>query len=506
LSGRRAKTRMRAMRAMQPCRLQTHHFLMRTPPCLTRSPVRRLASILELITNLTAGLSPYRRQNDNYEKSSPISNVRQSSCSLLQLRRQHLPTPPPSHASVVSEPNTPTRSSPSTTTTTYAFKKPSMPASAAPINYTCQSIGPDARHIRGGTIDSRASSFTLQAATCKQRGASLESRGSNPSACTSVTHNRKRKKSIDLSSDEDEVSDYVPSEPDSPLGKQPSRQVEDAPVLKKYKVLSGREASSKAAPQLQTAEGKNAFGFKTLSTLKLKTKPKVTPATSSSTSSKPPPFLTSKVPKKPLESPSVRASSTRPAIITKRKPAPALKKASKKKPVPQPTKRQAALHAENKIQGYFEDEQEFATGCVIEEADHMEAARLPTEMGRMSITPAPQTQDGESVAMLLDSETLTPTSSPLTPPTPITAQSCTHKSWTCDRLDGDRHVSKQSTIEGDDSEPDISEYNYVDGIIVRKGQVEELDLTGDTQIMTSGVTGGGWHGGKETWERCKGVE
>jgi hypothetical protein len=81
----------------------------------------------------------------------------------------------------------------------------------------------------------------------------------------------------------------------------------------------------------------------------------------------------------------------------------------------------------SKIHGLFDDELEFATECAVEASDAMEDARLPKAMGQMSITPAPQ---DESVAKL------------------------------------------SNAVDDSDSELDISELIYVDGVIVHSCQIE----------------------------------
>jgi hypothetical protein len=314
---------------------------------------------------------------------------------------QQLPSPPPSHASVISEPITPIRHNDSLPSS--GFKKPCRPASAAPSNVVCPSVTPEARHVRAGTRDSRASSATLPANPRGQRGGSVASRTSDISDRTGVTQRRKRKFELSLSSDEDEdpESDYAPSEPDSPLAKEPARRASGAPVAKKSKVTP----APKAVPRVQKFMGKNGFGLK----MKVIPKPKLgTATTSSSPASK---TLTHKSTPVARDSPSARAPSVRPSTeITKPKPkpVPALKRTLlKKKPIPQPSKRRAAVAAENKIQEFFDNAEEFETEYAIEEADHIETARLPEDMRRMSITPAPGFQpapdNAESVHMLVDS-------------------------------------------------------------------------------------------------------
>jgi hypothetical protein len=302
---------------------------------------------------------------------------------------------------------------------------------------------------------------------------------------------RKRTREINLSSDEDEVSDYAPSEPDSPLANKPTRQAKDAKVLKKTKVDERQ--------RVEKVRGKNGFGFNVAT----KTKPKVpiaqatpprtpgqksTPSTPSAPSNPVAPRLTR--PKSPFS----RASSVRAQSVSKSKPTsttPSRKSAAN--PLPQPNKRRAALASENAIHRFYEEAEEFATECAIEDADQVEAARLPSNMRHMSITPSAsntRTQDiamnergldtEESVETLVDTELRNVESTAACTPRPVAAN--LHNSqygrdaWS---RGGESHQSKYqaSVADADDeSEPDVSGYYVRNGVIE---EVEELDLTGD---------------------------
>jgi hypothetical protein len=91
-------------------------------------------------------------------------------------------------------------------------------------------------------------------------------------------------------------------------------------------------------------------------------------------------------------------------------------------------------------------------------------ASLPEDMGRMSITPGPQ--DAETVVMLA------------TPPSKK------------------RQRYHATVADEDDSEADISEFIYINGVIVHKGSLEERELTSGGQTTTSGVTRAGGRGGR----------
>jgi hypothetical protein len=91
--------------------------------------------------------------------------------------------------------------------------------------------------------------------------------------------------------------------------------------------------------------------------------------------------------------------ASRPASSAGRQPIlarpPASAQVKPKKPQPHTSnsyfgKRTAALKAKDAIRDQYQDTEKFATECAIEAADQLEDARLPEDMGRMSITPSPQ--------------------------------------------------------------------------------------------------------------------
>jgi hypothetical protein len=441
-------------------------------------------------TSARADFSPSTRQHGNLQPSPSAAPAREALNSLQQRWTQQLPSPPPSHASAASEPTTP--GSPQASTPTSSFKKPFLPASADLNKSGKYSIGPETRHVRAGTVDSQASSFTLPVESLHQRRASVTSRASSISAHTRVSPNRKRKLAIDLSSDEeDDVSDYAPSEPDSPLANQSTKPL-DGPIAKKIKASNGSVVASKVPPRVDNAGRKTNYGFKpavipkprlqtpsstTTGTARKTPMPTVSTASSRLSTNRP----ATSAPRQP---PNARAPSTYPSPVTPQatpKAASTAKKSQQNKSVPQPSKRRAALAAEDKIHGIFQDTEEFATDCAIEDADHMEDARLPGDMRRMSITPSP----GEEAVDMLSS-----------PP------ANTFASWTKDRMTGDRHTRCQATTaDAEDSEPDISEYIYNNGVIVRKVDVEESELTDGEQTMISRTIRAGGRGSKAYFRR-----
>jgi hypothetical protein len=362
------------------------------------------------------------------------------------VRKETLLTPPPSHASVASGPTK--TSHPGLFTP--LFKMPSTPASATPAS----------RHVRAGTADSRAS--TLPTLAQFQRGGFVASAHGN------TTQVRKRALIHELSSDDEGGSDdeYEPSDSDSPTLLTPTKDAKDAHVLKKAKVTHGAAVSSK--PQ-STITAKNPFGFKQKITAKPKVSTPLTPKASTPAASLPKPA---------------------PARAT---PAP---KKSAKKPLFQPGKRRAAQAAESRIQSLYETESHYNTESAIEEADHIEEPRLPVEgLRRMSLTPAPS--EGQEAAEFGVDAARTQTN----------AKDNTWTKWTHTRAGGDRVPNLQATVEDadDDSEAEISEFIYVDGVIVRKDQVQELGLTSGLQDMRAGASGRvrGREKGKGYWERVK---
>jgi hypothetical protein len=142
--------------------------------------------------------------------------------------------------------------------------------------------------------------------------------------------------------------------------------------------------------------------------------------------------------------------ASRPASSAGRQPIlarpPASAQVKPKKPQPHTSnsyfgKRTAALKAKDAIRDQYQDTEKFATECAIEAADQLEDARLPEDMGRMSITPSPQ--DAETVDTLV------------APP------------------NKDRLRYQAAVVDEDDSEADISEYIYVNGVILHRGSHEE---------------------------------
>jgi hypothetical protein len=383
-------------------------------------------------TTLSTGdtSSPATHRRDAFQESASAAPSVEPPVPPQQRWTQQLPSPPPSHASTAAS----------------TFKKPFLPGSAESYNTLHQAIDPEARHVRAGTVDSRASSFTLAAEVRTQRGVSATSRASSMSFHTGMTANRKRKPTFDLS-DEEDVSDYAPSEPDSPLADKPTRPA-GGPIVKKSKASNGSSVASNVSSRAGQPVRKNTFGFKT-TTL---SKPKLSTTLTTTTGTP------RKIPGLTVSAPSSKSSMGRSASSIGRQPTLARPPASAQvKPKPasrakksQPHtsnsyfgKRAAALKAEDAIHSQYQDTEEFATECAIEAADQIEDARLPEDMGRMSITPAPQ--DAETVDMLA------------TPP------------------NKDRLRYQAAVADEDDSEADISEYIYVNGVILHRGSHEERE-------------------------------
>lgn len=298
-----------------------------------------------------AGLKVFDGVSDNITDGTASDSAPVTPSSHVTAENQ-LPSPPPSHASIVSgrvKKQQVVFKSPFAT-----FKKPSSPASARTAP-TCTFIGSNTRRVRAGTVDSHASSVTLLL-TRSQRDASVASHTSDASARTGVTRGQKRVRQFQVSSDEDE-SDYAPSEPDSPLANnKPIKNTRGLPAVKKSKVADGPAVESK--PRTENEKMKGKFGFKTA------------PA---------------------------RAPTTRPASSAFKAKTPASPKyPAKKKFLPRPTRRAAAKVAENKLHKYYEAEKEFQTSLAIEEADELEEAVLPERMSSISIMSA--LSNGQKVA------------------------------------------------------------------------------------------------------------
>jgi hypothetical protein len=239
---------------------------------------------------------------------------------------------------------------------------------------------------------------------------------------------------ISMSSDEDSdsQSDYAPSENASPVDGELSMPKKHVHTAKKTKTNDGAEVAAKPKPRVQKVMGRKGYGFKFAPTLS-KTVP---------------------IPSKP--------AARRPVTEPRRTNAP---KTVKKTPVPAFARRRAAVAAKGKIQNIFDSNEEFETELAIEQADHIESARLPDDMRRMSLTPSPPDED--SVDAL--------------------AEPRSFKEWSKVRSTGDRKARLQATVEDDDSEVDIGEYDPSGGII-RNGETE---LTSEAQTMTSGKMGVG---------------
>lgn len=435
------------------------------------------------------------------------------------VRVQQLPSPASPHASVVTEPCAPDRRGDLLSAS--GFRKPCLPASAAPSNVVCPSIAPKARHVWVGTADSRDSSLALPASPHSQRGDSIVSRTSDNSGCTGASQKRKRTVEHSLSSDEDEdpASDYAPSEPDSPRPSEPARRAKGAPVAKKSKVAP----ALKTTPRVERFMGKNGYGFK----IKPVPKPKLDTAnalssTASKSSAPTPSSITRKVPPH-SRVPTARSSTE--ATKPKPRPIPVSKKRTlRKKPIPQPSKRRAAVAAEGKIQDIFDKVEGYETKSTSGEADDTDDTRLPDGMSCMGITPVPASQvDAESVDMLVESES----EQYHTPPPSRAGSNIASKSpnnpksppgfddWTKSRRTGDRHMSTQpksrfqATVEDDESEPDIGEYMSIDDIIIGKDQIKELELTDESQATTLRAINAGRRQGRVRrlggWERVRDV-
>ncbi|KAF1937997.1 hypothetical protein EJ02DRAFT_437447 [Clathrospora elynae] len=261
------------------------------------------------------------------------------------------------------------------------FKMPTQPASATK----------DPKYPRYTHAGSQASSAILPNSR-SQRGTSVTSRTSISSSRMSVTGGRKRKV-VDISSDEEGESDYAPPSDDddgelhSPeeaergvKGKKDTvKQQEKRPAVKRAKMPPPPPLAMAAKGAY--SKGKNAFGFNDIP----KTKPRSAGASK--------PLHTSTIPSKknlrPAKSlatqalpPCVRAASARPPA------APPISRTPSARPRTQVSQRKAKPEAEEKISQLSEAE-EFWTQESIVDAEEQKDCVVRQKMRRMSITPAP---------------------------------------------------------------------------------------------------------------------
>jgi hypothetical protein len=467
--------------------------------------------------------------NDGASVSTPL--VEKPSTPQQEAHRDQLPSPSPSHASLASEPITP--KAPIAATTTHGFKIPSTPASASHPFSSRQSVAREARNIRTSTVDSCS---TLPVTPRSQYGEPIISPTSEASSPTSAKASRKRVREVELSSDEDEESDYAPSEPDSPLAYKSNKDVRVNLGVKKARVTYGQGSVAKMPPRVMNSVGKK-FGFKPKPVVG-QGSPMLPVMAARMPGARFPSLTTPRVAPKPAsnkavttlatpESPSVRTSSKQPASMR----APPKKLPKHLQP---PSKRRAALAAETKIHEICEFEEEVRNESAIDDADAMEEAepvreqRLRADMRGLSITPAPSNRhvvdDMDSVEHLVESEspnesargdemivdTESEQGQPLSTPSAFRSTFSnasdgfiqedrndgvySRSHFLHDRALGDRRHAKATTSNSDEEDLDISEYLYINGVIWRKGDIEELDLTDDTQVTTSRATGAGRQG------------
>ncbi|KAL5118727.1 hypothetical protein ACEQ8H_003404 [Pleosporales sp. CAS-2024a] len=180
-----------------------------------------------------------------------------------QTQPRQLPSPPPpsSHVSVFPEPLATTEREVATNAPTCKTPNVHVPA-RTDSNTVRRPVASQARLVRAGTLDSRASSVAAVPASRRT--------GRAPWIVSGATNKRKRGMDVSLSSDEDEgqVSDYAPSdESDSPIARprasaprrRPSKNVHTANKTK----ANTDGAAARPVPRAERLmAGKNEFGFK----------------------------------------------------------------------------------------------------------------------------------------------------------------------------------------------------------------------------------------------------
>ncbi|KAH7377645.1 hypothetical protein BKA66DRAFT_588613 [Pyrenochaeta sp. MPI-SDFR-AT-0127] len=344
-----------------------------------------------------------------------------------QTRRVHLPSPPPSQVST-SEPVTPTQGK---GLEAIGFNKPFVSASASKDTAL--------RNGRAGTVDSRASNFNLPVTPNSKGSASVPSR-------TGPSFTQKRKIEVNLSSDEEDGSDFSPSgdeEPDLP-GAISRRVKKHAPAPKKARVSTTSLPKSKTpspptALAVPLANGKNRLGFR------VPAKPKrCSAAAAASSLHKPCSTLSGKSTLSTPNVPSKPKSHQQPTseVPKKQSSKPTFKRTSLISTACSAVPRKARLEAEAKIQSLITADEEFWTQESIlgaaEQEDRLNGA-LAERVRGMSITPTPSACDTDPA------RSDQPASQHEDVPDigeDVLVDQAPRNSWTHARSMGDRHVAR----------------------------------------------------------------
>ncbi|KAJ4357005.1 hypothetical protein N0V95_002878 [Ascochyta clinopodiicola] len=366
---------------------------------------------------------------------------------MSDVRKTHLPTPSPSVASVPA-----TLQAAEAANLLKAFKKP-LPAVAAPGN------NDKTQTYSSPTLSANKSPERL---SIRGQGASVGSRVSGMMAPS-----RKRKE-VDL--DDYEQSIYSPSE-SSPFTERNTPSMFPNPPSKKSKITSAlpRAKDSPQPAGLSVApmgKKKNGTGFRT---------------------------STSSIPMTPS-----RMSSTKPKLSEPRKPAQKYHTRKSQASVTSPGKRNAAVKAQEMIQKISEADEEFHTNDQIFRATAKEArmgAAVTADLGKrlrsMSITPVP-VGTRSNIPMnstLSEVHTASPNAAVITK---TNRSNRTYEGFLAKRATKGRPASRSRNIGqviGHDSDEDfeedldISEFTYVNGIIIQAGQEERL-----TEVQTEATS------------------
>lgn len=416
---------------------------------LEHCPVQ-LTNAMTALLNMKAALKKLgvkTPKDHSMDVDSSVSAVGKSSTTTIDVQKTHLPSPSPSVTSTSAA-----RKDSEVAALLHAFKKPVLPT----LGGTC--------NTQTHPPISRASSRTLAATQSSEgslQGQREESAASRVS--TASTSSRKRKE-FDLS--DDEQTTYTPSK--------------SSPVTERQKsatLFGSSRKSSRAAPKTKwkgpplpsafpiSPVGKktNGFGFRTA----IPATPAIPPRT-------PPAKSKPETARKPTQTPpskKLKASSTTPG------------------------KRTAAVKAQEKIQQISVANEEFHTEDEIHRASTREARRgctTTTDLGRrlrsMSITPVPtgiQLSGAPKDSAMADTlPRAAGTVAEASKDNAIRTRERPSKDGTTrDRLAArNRDISKLIGDNSDDDyedDVDISEFTYVNGIIIQAGQEGRLAETAD---------------------------
>lgn len=370
-----------------------------------------------------------------------------------------LPSPSPSHVSTSKLKTTMALTKPDT----FGFKRPSLQTSA-PKGTSSQ--------LQNSTTFDSSTSFTRPDILQGQRRPSV-----TPN--TSTVSKRKRKIEINLSSDEEDGSNFSPSADEEPDSSEdyPEKAQKHVHASKRarVRVISKRKAHNQF-PDLNVplAKGKNRLGFKVFTKSKAGTAAVSSPALSETPAGKSTPRILHTM-SKPNHRPQLEPrDSTRRS--SRHLPSPASVSANS-------AARKAKGKARKKIEQFSAVHESLCTETAIEEAEEQEYRLRSTLAGavrEMSIMPRPSTSAGH-LHTRTDEDMVDACEDPI-------VDKGTFGSWTHARSTGDRHLAKalpssHPNRADSDEDLDISDYTFVNGIILhQKPQPGVVSHTSNTDI------------------------